>query len=159
MRPKMLVGGALALGAFGALMVSGTQSGTMQAVPVSKLRQNDSTASSYVGQRLRAVGFVTHDPVRKTPRKTPNGTVSVHRFSVDDKGAVCEVEFADALPETFRLGSPVQVDGEYVAPGKIRADRVLTKCPSKYDAEAQAQDKRRQKKPGQMEPQTGTASS
>ncbi|HEX8833634.1 MAG TPA: cytochrome c maturation protein CcmE, partial [Abditibacteriaceae bacterium] len=39
----------------------------------------------------------------------------------------------DALPDTFRAGGPVQVDGTYAAPGSIEAEHVLTKCPSKYE--------------------------
>jgi cytochrome c-type biogenesis protein CcmE len=47
---------------------------------------------------------------------------------------VLAVEYRDALPDTFHPGGPVQVDGEYFAAGKIRADHVFTKCPSKYEA-------------------------
>lgn len=140
---RMVVGSVVIVGAFGALLVSGTQGGTMQAVPVSQLRGADATTHSYAGQRLRAVGFVTRDPVRKMPRKTDAGMVNVNLFAISDKGAIVKVRYADALPDTFRLGGPVQVDGVYTKAGELDADRVLTKCPSKYDAEAQAQDKRK----------------
>lgn len=143
---RVVVGGIVIAGAFGALLLSSTQGGTLRAVPISQLRRADGTPASFVGQRLRAVGFVTREAVKKVPRRTPDGIVSVNYFSVDDKGLAARVEYADALPDTFRLGGPVQIDGEYVAPGRIRADRVLTKCPSKYDVDAKGQQKYRREK-------------
>ena len=140
---RMVIGGVVIAGAFGALIYSGTQSGSLRAVPVSELRRADGTQGSFVGQHLRAVGFVTRTPVRKVPTQTQAGTVNVNYFSIDDHGATAHVEYADALPDTFRLGGPVQIDGEYIAPGRIRAVHVLTKCPSKYDADAQQQDQYR----------------
>ena len=150
---KFLLGGAVIAGAFGALLLSSTESGTLRAVPVSDLRKADGTTRSFVGQRLRAVGFVTRDPVKKIARRDAQGIVNVNYFAVDDKGAQIHVQFAEVLPNSFRLGGPVQIDGTYTAPGELHADRVLTKCPSKYDADAKAQDGYRKKGDMQSAPE------
>ena len=150
---KFLLGGAVIAGAFGALLLSSTESGTLRAVPVADLRKADGTAHSFVGQRLRAVGFVTRDPVKKIARHDAQGLVNVNYFAVDDKGAKVHVQFAEVLPNSFRLGGPVQIDGTYTAPGELHADRVLTKCPSKYDADAKAQDGYRKKGDEQSAPE------
>ncbi|HEX8550433.1 MAG TPA: cytochrome c maturation protein CcmE [Abditibacteriaceae bacterium] len=130
---RYAVGGAVIFAALGALIVTGMKSATLAAVPVDKVRAADNTEKSYVGQRLRLVGFVAHSPLRRQPIQTPDGTVDVAHFQVEDKGKVVQVAFRDALPDSFRAGGPVQVDGRYIAPGKIEADHVLTKCPSKYE--------------------------
>ena len=140
-RDKRFVIGSLAiLSALGWLMATSMKTNSMRVVPVGELRAADASPRSFVGQRLRLAGFVARVPVRKTPQKTDAGTISVARFSVVDdekhganKGVL--IEYRDALPDTFRLGGPVQVDGVYTAAGTMRADHVFTKCPSRYEAE------------------------
>jgi cytochrome c-type biogenesis protein CcmE len=131
---RYLAGGVTIGVAMIALVAGGMRNATMSSVPVDKVRAADGTTKSFVGQRLRVVGFVAHSPLRRQPVQTEAGTVDVAHFEVEDKGRVMQVVFRDALPDTFRAGGPVQVDGRYVAPGKIEADHVLTKCPSKYEA-------------------------
>lgn len=142
---RLAIGTLVVVGAFGALVASSIGSNTLRAVPVSELRAADNTPQTFVGQRLRVVGFVGQSPVRKSPRETAAGLVSVSHFGVSEKGATLAVEYADALPDTFRAGGPVQVDGVYAAPGVVRADHVLTKCPSKYDVNADQEAKSRGK--------------
>lgn len=141
MRSRYLVGSLAILGALGFLVFSSLQSGTLQSVPVGTLRTPGKEAN-YIGKRLRMVGFVGAERVTKSPQQTSNGVISLQKFVVLDdvshsKTSVM-VSYSDALPDTFRAGGPVQVDGVYTAPGEMRADHVLTKCPSKYQAEEAA---------------------
>lgn len=132
----MLVGTAVLVGAFGFLVAGGMKSNTLRAMPVSELVASPNAAQ--IGQRLRVVGFVGQEPVRRVAdSKTENGggSGSTQYFVVHDEDKKITVEYRDALPETFKAGLPVQVDGVYYESGKLRADRVLTKCPSKYQAE------------------------
>jgi cytochrome c-type biogenesis protein CcmE len=80
------------------------------------------------------VGFVGSQKVVKVPEQTEQGVVAVNKFSVIEGKSTVAVSFSDALPDTFRAGGPVQVDGIYVSPGVMKADHVLTKCPSKYES-------------------------
>lgn len=132
----MLVGTAVLVGAFGFLVAGGMKSNTLRAMPVSELVAKSDDAQ--IGQRLRVVGFVGDEPVRRiadSNMENGGGKGSTQYFLVHDENKKITVEYRDALPETFKAGLPVQVDGVYYAPGKLRADRVLTKCPSKYQAE------------------------
>lgn len=137
---KLVFGSVVLLGAFGLLVAGGMQSSTLKAIPVGELLSKEAQAQpqTLVGQRLRVVGFVGHEPVRRVVDDSSNadgGAGSTQYFIVHDEDKKITVEYRDALPETFKAGSPVQVDGVYYESGKLRADRVLTKCPSKYQAE------------------------
>jgi cytochrome c-type biogenesis protein CcmE len=144
MQSRYLIGSLAIVGALGFLVVSSLQSGTLQSVPVATLRAPDLEAK-YIGKRLRMVGFVGAGKVVKSPEQTPNGVVNLQKFSVIDGNRSVMVSYSDALPDTFRAGGPVQVDGIYSAPGQMRADHVLTKCPSKYEAEEAAKRAKAQK--------------
>lgn len=134
MQIRFLVGGAALLGALGFLMVSSLKTGTTQNVPVGDLRAKDTSSQSFVGRHLRVVGFVGAGPVKYVPRQTNEGLVNESHFQVVEGKTTCAVSYTDALPDSFRAGGPVQIDGTYIAPGVLRAEHVLTKCPSKYQA-------------------------
>ena len=132
-KSRFILGPIIIVCALGALVATGMKSNTMRAIPVNELRDADSKPTSFVSQRLRVVGFIGKTPVRKTTMQTTGGMVNVAHFQVEEKGKTLNVEFRDALPDTFRAGGPVQVDGVYVTQGVMKADHVLTKCPSKYE--------------------------
>lgn len=150
---RYIVGPIIIASAMLALITIGTKSNTLRAVPVAELRVADSTAKSMVSQRLRVVGFVGKNPVRKTELQTPDGMVNVAHFQIVEKGQVLNIEYRDALPDTFRAGGPVQVDGVYVAAGRMEAEHVLTKCPSKYQqGDGEKGDKNSDGKSGEYAP-------
>ena len=132
---RFAIGSLIIIAAFTALVLTSMRANTFRSVPVSELRAADNTSHSFVGQRLRVVGFVGPGAVQKTPLHTADGLETMNRFAIEEKGATINVEYHDALPDVFRPGGPVQVDGVYQAPGFIKADHVLTKCPSKYNSE------------------------
>ena len=132
-KSRFILGPIILVGALVALVTTGMKSNTMRAIPVNELRDADAKPTSFVSQRLRVVGFIGKEPLRKTTLQTAGGTVHVAHFQIEEKGKTLKVEFRDALPDTFRAGGPVQVDGVYVADGVMKADHVLTKCPSKYE--------------------------
>lgn len=134
MQIRYLAGGAAIVAAIGFLVVSSLKAGTTQNVPVQNLRAKDGSSESFVGRHLRVVGFVGNAPIKFVPRQTDDGVVRESHFQVVEGKAVVSVSYTDALPDTFRAGGPVQVDGTYTAPGVLKAEHVLTKCPSKYQA-------------------------
>ena len=141
MQLKYIAGSALIVGALGFLVFSSLQAGTLKSIPVQDLRAADTKPHNFVGQRLRMVGFVGDKPVTKRPSQTENGVISTAHFDVVEGKTTVAVTYTDALPDTFRAGGPVQVDGVYIAPGVMQADHVLTKCPSKYqEGEGKAKD-------------------
>ncbi|HEX8235615.1 MAG TPA: cytochrome c maturation protein CcmE [Abditibacteriaceae bacterium] len=140
---RFVVGPLLIAAALVWLVTSSMRASTLRVVPVEELRHPDKADHAYVGQRLRVAGFVSAEGAQKSQHKTSNGIVGVSRFRVtDEEGhAALLVEYRDALPDTFRKGGPVQVDGVYEAGGTMRAEHVFTKCPSKYEEAKAAKQK------------------
>ena len=72
-----------------------------------------------------------------------SGTVDSHadngfQFTVtDDEGAMIPVVYTGAVPDTFQEGANVVVEGRLTPHGVFEADRLLTKCPSKYEAQSE----------------------
>ena len=77
------------------------------------------------GQRIRLGGMVEDGSVKKGP-----GTLTT--FSVTDQIANITVSYNGILPDLFREGQGVVVDGQLQADGKFKADSVLAKHDERY---------------------------
>ncbi len=122
---RFVVGPLMIAAALVWLVTSSMRASTLRVVPVEELRHPEKSDQAFVGQRLRVAGFISSEGAQKTFHKTSNGTVGASRFRVtDEKGqAALLVEYRNALPDTFRKGGPVQVDGVYEAGGTMRAEK------------------------------------
>jgi cytochrome c-type biogenesis protein CcmE len=58
-------------------------------------------------------------------------------YLVDDAGKECRVVLDGAAPNNFDLATSVVAKGRYMEDGYFHATEVLTKCPSKYEAQAE----------------------
>ena len=134
---RFAIGTLIVIAAFAFLIAGSLKTNTLQALPVGALRSADASETSLVGQRLRVRGFVSKKPIRRIVESgnAAGGAGSTQYFEIVDGKQSLAIEYRDVLPETCKPGSPVQAEGLYFAPGKLRAERVLTKCPSKYQAE------------------------
>ena len=56
-------------------------------------------------------------------------------FLVDDSGHECKVVLDGAAPNNFEMATSVVAKGRFVDGGYFHASEVLTKCPSKYEAQ------------------------
>jgi cytochrome c-type biogenesis protein CcmE len=54
---------------------------------------------------------------------------------VDDNGQECKVVLDGAAPNNFELATSVVAKGRFTDEGYFHATEVLTKCPSKYEAQ------------------------
>jgi len=57
----------------------------------------------------------------------------------DEKGETCEVKFGGTKPDNFEHADKVVIVGNATEKGAFIADKILTKCPSKYDKSQNAQ--------------------
>jgi cytochrome c-type biogenesis protein CcmE len=55
---------------------------------------------------------------------------------VDENGKECKVVLDGAAPNNFELATSVVAKGRFTDEGYFHATEVLTKCPSKYEAQA-----------------------
>ena len=93
-----------------------------------------SAKSAYSGQTLRIAGRVREDSMLWTEETREL------KFTLDDitnEGSV-DVQYVGLLPDMFSEGRDVIVEGPQTSDEIFRATTVLTSCPSKYEAEAQA---------------------
>jgi cytochrome c-type biogenesis protein CcmE len=66
-------------------------------------------------------------------------------YLVDDSGRECKVVLDGAAPNNFELATSVVAKGRFTDEGYFHASELLTKCPSKYEAQ-----------PGEVTKQAGT---
>jgi Cytochrome c-type biogenesis protein CcmE len=67
--------------------------------------------------------------------KLGNG-VAFHLEDKDNAAQTLRVVYEGAVPDTFKAGAEVIVEGKYVAEDRsFKADSLMTKCPSKYEKE------------------------
>lgn len=59
-------------------------------------------------------------------------------FTIDELGETMPVIYRGIIPDTFKEGAGVLLEGRYVN-GRFEATNIMTKCASKYESEAQAQ--------------------
>ncbi|MCP4199505.1 MAG: cytochrome c maturation protein CcmE [Proteobacteria bacterium] len=85
------------------------------------------------GKEVRVNGVLVPTSVRQKP-----GT-DQFRFQLSKRGQVLEVAYAGILPDSMQDGGELVVQGALQASQKLFvADQILTKCPSKHEAEAKA---------------------
>lgn len=56
-------------------------------------------------------------------------------YLLDDAGRECKVVLEGAAPNNFELATSVVAKGRFTEEGYFHATEVLTKCPSKYEAQ------------------------
>jgi cytochrome c-type biogenesis protein CcmE len=136
---KFLIGSIALVGAVAYLIFAGVQQSGVYYFKIDEfLAQQD----SYAGEPVRVAGRVTRGSVTK--KMTPNGedlTFKIGDFvSEGEPSETVSVHFVGVTPDMFKAegGSDVIVEGKY-HDGMIHAQSVMTSCPSKYEAEAQAE--------------------
>lgn len=82
----------------------------------------------WVGRTVRVEGLVAPASIEHRP-----GTREF-RFRVTRNDAVLPVTYAGIVPDTFRDCAGVTVRGVLGHDGVFRADEIVAKCPSKYEA-------------------------
>jgi cytochrome c-type biogenesis protein CcmE len=129
---KFIAGGVILLGAAGYLAYAGMSDGWIQ-----YHLQVDEFANTpkYHGQRVRLCGKVAEDGLVSNP-----GQLKA-RFGLMGQSQRVPVAYSGVIPDLFKAGSDVIVEGRMDASGTFQADLLLTKCASKYQAADHAQKK------------------
>jgi len=94
-----------------------------------------SSQARLTGKRLRVHGNVVPGTVVHQA-----GTLDYH-FSMESKAprehATMNVNFHGIVPDLFKEGAEVIAAGVLGSDGMLKSDRIETKCPSKYETQAQ----------------------
>ena len=80
----------------------------------------------------RLFGTVAEEGIEKH-RGAPG--VSFRLEDKDNASQTIEVNYSGAVPDTFKAGAEVIVEGGMGPEGRFKAKTLMTKCPSKYQKE------------------------
>lgn len=89
---------------------------------------NELTHGKSARHRVRVGGIVEPGTIERR-----DGTLTF-RLAQDSLSIPVTYVGSDTLPDTFKDGAQAIVDGDYLANGEFRADKIQAKCASKYQA-------------------------
>lgn len=125
---KLILALSIILGAFGYLMISGFNNAktyymTINEVIVSAEKQN------LLEQNLKVTGKLVGQSVKWESSKAEL------KFEIiaEDQKTTMSVVYIGVKPDNFNDGIDVIVEGTYTVERVFLADKVMTKCPSKYE--------------------------
>lgn len=122
---KFLIGGIIIFAAIGFLGVMGFQGAATYYYTAGELLGQGDTV---LGQTVKLAGQVVPGSVERA------ASGLVHRFDIVDveAGKSLPVVYQGVMPDSFKVGNDVVVEGELGADGVFQAKTIMVKCPSKY---------------------------
>lgn len=124
-KPKFLVGIVLILASISYLIFTAFQSYSVYYFKVSEL---NGQSLSLEGKSIRVMGQVQAGSVDWSAKDL------ILRFTLVEGGATLPVVYQGVVPDTFKVGAEVVVEGQYTPKG-LQANTLLAKCPSRYTPE------------------------
>jgi cytochrome c-type biogenesis protein CcmE len=128
----LIVGLAVAI-ALGYLGFTAFQGASMYYLTVDELLARSDAA---YGERVRLMGKVEDGSVVKNSE-----TNTLHFAVTNEDGTSLPVVYSGMVPDAFKQGADVVVEGSLTRAGTFEADSLLVKCPSKYEAAPEDQVK------------------
>jgi cytochrome c-type biogenesis protein CcmE len=121
---SFLLAGIAILGAIVYLVVINTQASAAYDMTVTELH----TCTNCAAQSVRVTGTVQAGSI---VRDDAHGRIS---FIISDGKAALPVTYSGVVPDIFKVGIQVVVEGKYSGQGAFQALTLLTKCPSKFQS-------------------------
>ncbi len=121
---SFILGGVAILGAVIYLVVANTQANAVYYMTVSELANCNICKT----QSVRVAGDVQTGTI---VYDNAHGQV---RFVINDGSRSLAVDYSGVVPDIFRAGVTVVVEGRYTGQGLFQAQSLLTKCPSKFQS-------------------------
>jgi len=122
-RRRFLIGGLIVFLAIAYLGYMGFQSSATYYYSVSELLHQ---GNSIHGENVKVNGQVAAGSVEKEP-----GSL-IMKFTITEAGENLPVVYKGVVPDAFRIGNDVVVEGYLDSEGIFQANTILVKCPSKY---------------------------
>lgn len=121
---SFLLGGLVILGAVIYLVYANTQANAVYYMTVSELKH----CTTCTTQSVRVSGVVQAGSVVRNDAKQSIA------FVIADSGQSLAVTYSGVVPDIFRPGIQVVVEGHYTGQGPFQAQTLLAKCPSKFQS-------------------------
>ena len=122
-RRRFMIAASVVVLAMGALIFMGVRSASMYHMEVGELLAQGSAA---YGEKVRLGGKVVEGSVGSASSGDET------RFSITDGKNSLPVVYRGAVPDAFKPGADVVMDGALSSSGTFEATSLLAKCPSKY---------------------------
>lgn len=122
MKPRYLIGGLIAAAALALGVYS---------LDTTKIAYSDLQYAEQSGKRVQIKGSWVKDKPADYDSKANRFTFTMQ----DTTGRSVRVVYNNARPNNFELAESIVVKGR-VEEGVLHADEILTKCPSKYEGNA-----------------------
>lgn len=120
--PSFILGGIAILGAVIYLVYANTQTDAVYYLTVSELKH----CTTCTTQSVRVAGVVQPGSIVRDDGKQQIS------FVIADGGQALRVVYSGIVPDIFRPGITVVVEGHYTGLGPFQAQTLLAKCPSKF---------------------------
>jgi cytochrome c-type biogenesis protein CcmE len=125
-RKRFLIVGLVVAIALGYLGFTAFQGASMYYLTVDELLARNEAA---YGERVRLMGKVEEGSIVRNSE-----TNTLHFAVTDEDGTSLPVVHSGLVPDAFKQGADVVVEGSLTRAGTFEADSLLVKCPSKYEA-------------------------
>ena len=125
-KKRFLIGGIILFLALGYLGFTGFQSSATYYYTVSELTGQ---GSSIYGENVRVNGQVVPGSVEQEAQGR------ILRFTIIEGEESLPVVYQGVVPDTFKVGNEVVVEGQLDSDGIFQAHTLMPKCPSRYVAE------------------------
>jgi cytochrome c-type biogenesis protein CcmE len=120
---SFMIGGIAILAAVAYLVYANTQASAVYYMTVSELRH----CATCTTQSVRVAGIVQAGSIQRDDQK------NVMRFVITEGNQSLPVTYTGGIvPDIFRAGIQVVVEGYYTGSGPFQATTLLAKCPSKF---------------------------
>ena len=131
---KILISLVLVAGAVAVLIVTNTSRSGYTTDYYHTPSEFLASSSEYVNTVVRVNGKVVRGSIRQSADSASGGVPAID-FELGDSLSTMQVRYVGtAVPDAFRDGADVVVEGEYMSSGTVNATQLLVKCPSKYEA-------------------------
>ncbi len=121
----VIIAAVAILGAVAYLVYANTQASAMYYMTVPELKR----CTICTTQSVRVAGVVQAGSIIRNDQQ---GSIS---FVISDgSNQTLPVTYNGVVPDIFRAGAQVVVEGRYSGQGAFHADTLLTKCPSKFQS-------------------------
>ncbi|MCL5256198.1 MAG: cytochrome c maturation protein CcmE [Chloroflexi bacterium] len=122
---KFFAGGAIVVLALAVLLYSSMQGSTVYYLTVSELKAKSTAGAA---EDVRVAGKAVDGTIKwDAATQTANFEVA------DQNGDKMPVIYKGIVPDTFKGGADVVVEGKLDSQGVFQAHTLLSKCPSKYE--------------------------
>lgn len=122
-KKRFIIAGLIVLVALIYIGYTAFQHSATYYLTVSELREKGTSVN---GERVRVSGMLTN--------VTPDYSIQSRvQFVLSESGDDLAVVYQGVLPDAFRVGNEIMVEGYLDAAGVFQGKTIITKCPSKYE--------------------------